>query len=240
MALVNGGGYATHAIVEDGQALPIPAGVSMIEAGGIPETWFTVWHNLIERGRLAAGDTVLIHGGSSGIGVVAIQLARALGATVIVTAGSAAKCEACRALGASHAIDYSAEDFVARVKEITGGRGVDVVLDMVGGDYVQRNILAAAEDGRIVNIAYQMGGTVTVDLQRAMLKRLTLTGSTLRIRTAAVKAAIARGVEATMLPMLVDKRIRVPIDSTFPLREAGKAQARMETSQHIGKIVLVV
>ena len=240
MALVNGGGYATHAIVEEGQALPVPAGLSMVEAGGIPETYFTVWHNLVERGRLQAGDWVLIHGGSSGIGVTAIQLAKALGAKVIVTAGSAAKCDACLALGADRAIDYTTEDFVAMVKEITGGHGADVILDMVGGDYVQRNLMCAAEDGRVVNIAFQKGGTVTVDLQRAMLERLTLTGSTLRIRTSAVKAAIARGVEATMLPMLADKRMHVPIDSTYPLADAGKAQARMETSQHIGKIVLVV
>lgn len=240
MALVNGGGYASLCLVEEGQALPVPPRLTMVEAAGVPETFFTVWHNLVERGRLAAGDWVMIHGGSSGIGVTAIQIAKALGANVITTAGTAAKCEACRALGADRAVNYRDEDFVAVAKDVTGGRGVDVTLDMVGGDYVQRNISAAAEDGRIVNIAFQVGGTVTVDLQRAMLKRLTWTGSTLRARTTAVKSGIARGLEQTILPMLADGRITVPVDSTFPLREAGAAHARMEGGEHIGKIVLVV
>jgi NADPH2:quinone reductase len=240
MALVNGGGYASHCLVEEGQALPVPPRLTIVEAAGVPETFFTVWHNLIERGRMVAGEWVMIHGGSSGIGVTAIQIARALGANVIATAGSAAKCEACRSLGADRAVNYRDEDFVAVAKDVTGGRGVDVTLDMVGGDYVQRNISAAAEDGRIVNIAFQTGGTVTVDLQRAMLKRLAWTGSTLRARTTAVKSSIARGLEQTILPMLADGRIHVPVDSTFPLREAGAAHARMEGGEHIGKIVLVV
>jgi len=181
-----------------------------------------------------------VHGGTSGIGVAAIQLAKAFGAKVIATAGSAAKCDACRMLGADRAVDYTNEDFVAAVKEVTGGGGCDVILDMVGGDYVDRNIKAAAEDGRIVNIAFQKGGQVTADLQRMMLKRLTLTGSTLRIRTTEVKGRIARGIEEYVLPLLADGRVKVVVDSTFPLANAADAHRRMEAGTHIGKIVLTV
>lgn len=240
MALVNGGGYAEYCLVEEPQALPVPAGLDMVRAGGIPETFFTVWHNVFERGGLKAGDWFLVHGGTSGIGVTAIQLAKAFGAKVVATAGSAAKCAACLSLGADHAVDYTADDFAEVVKQVTGGKGCNVILDMVGGDYVERNIRAAAEDGRIVNIAFQKGGQVTIDLQRVMLKRLTLTGSTLRIRSTEVKGRIARGIEEAVLPMIADGRVKVPVDSTFPLARAAEAHARMESGQHIGKIVLVV
>lgn len=240
MALVNGGGYAEYCLVEEPQALPVPDRLAITEAGGVPETFFTVWHNVFERGGLKFGDWFMIHGGTSGIGVTAIQLAKAFGAKVIATAGSADKCAACSKLGADRAVDYTKEDFVEVVKEATGGRGCNVILDMVGADYVDRNIRAAAEDGRIVNIAYQKGSQVTVDLQRVMLKRLTLTGSTLRIRPTEVKGRIARGIEENVVPLLADGRVKVPIDSTFPLAEASKAHARMEAGQHIGKIVLTV
>lgn len=238
MALLNGGGYAEYALAEAGSVLPVPAGLSMVEAAAIPETFFTVWHNVFERGALKAGEWLLVHGGTSGIGVTAIQLATALGAKVIATAGSAAKCEACLALGAARAVDYTQADFGEVVKSETEARGVDVILDMVGGDYVDRNIRALADDGRLVNIGYQSGSKVTVDMMRVMLKRLTLTGSTLRIRPAEVKAAIARAVETKALPLIADGKVKVVIDSTFPLRDAAAAHARMETSQHIGKIVL--
>ncbi len=240
MALVNGGGYAEYCIAEEGSTLPVPAGVSMNEAGGMPETFFTVWHNVFERGALKSGDWFLIHGGTSGIGVTAIQLAKAFGAKVIATAGSAAKCEACLKLGADRAVDYTAEDFVEAVKSATGGRGCDLILDMVGGDYVERNIRSAADDGRIVNIAFQKGSAVQVDLMRVMLKRLTLTGSTLRIRSNAVKAGIARGLAERVLPLLADGRVKVPVDSTFKLADAAAAHARMESGSHVGKIVLTV
>lgn len=240
MALVNGGGYAEYCLAEEPSVLPIPASLSMVEAAAIPETFFTVWHNVFERGALKAGEWVLIHGGTSGIGVTAIQLAAARGAKVITTAGSAEKCKACLALGAHRAIDYTQEDFADVVKAETEGRGVDVILDMVGGDYVDRNIRSLADDGRLVNIGYQQGSKVTVDMMRVMLKRLTLTGSTLRIRPTAVKGAIARAVAENALPLIAEGRVRVVIDSTFTLSEAGKAHARMEESQHIGKIVLTV
>lgn len=240
MALLNGGGYAAFALAEEPATLPIPESVSMIEAAAIPETFFTVWHNVFERGALKAGEWLLVHGGTSGIGVTAIQLAKAHGAKVIATAGSAAKCEACIKLGAERAIDYTSEDFVDVVKAETEGRGVDVVLDMVGGDYVDRNIRSLAEDGRLVNIGYQAGSKVTVDMMRVMLKRLTLTGSTLRIRPTSVKGAIARAVEAQALPLVANGKVRIVIDGTFPLAEAARAHERMETSHHIGKIVLTV
>jgi NADPH:quinone reductase len=240
MALVNGGGYATHTIAEEGACLPVPKSLDMTHAGGMPETFFTVWHNVFERGRLKRGDWILIHGGSSGIGVAAIQLARAFGAKVIVTAGSADKCAACIALGAEHAIDYNTTDFVEAVKEITQGHGADVILDMVGADYIDRDIKCAAEDGRIVTIAFQKGGVVTADLQRMMMKRLTITGSTLRVRTNGIKAQIARGLETYVLPMLADGRVKIIMDSTYPLVDAAKAHARMDSGAHIGKIVLVV
>ncbi len=240
MALLNGGGYAEFALAEEAATLPVPEGLSNIEAAALPETFFTVWHNVFERGALKEGEWFLVHGGTSGIGVTAIQLAVARGARVIATAGSAAKCEACRALGARRAVDYTQGDFVEAVKAETGGRGVDVILDMVGGDYVDRNIRSLADDGRLVNIGYQSGSKVTVDMMRVMLKRLTLTGSTLRIRPTAVKGAIARAIEADVLPLVADGKVRIVIDSTFPLAEAGAAHARMEGGQHIGKIVLTV
>jgi NADPH:quinone reductase len=240
MALLNGGGYATYAIAEAGSCLAVPANLSMIEAAGMPETFFTVWHNLFERGRLAPGEWVMIHGGSSGIGVTAVQLAKAFGAKVIVTAGSDDKCAACIKLGADVAINYNTQDFAEVVKTATGGHGCDLILDMVGGDYVDRNIRCAAEDGRIVNIAFQKGAQVTVDLQRAMLKRLTLTGSTMRPRTNAIKAGMAEGLRTHVMPLLADGRVKIIIDQTFPLADAAAAHARMETSQHIGKIILTV
>jgi NADPH:quinone reductase len=240
MALLNGGGYAAYAIAEAGACLAVPANLTMIEAAGVPETFFTVWHNLFERGRLAPGDWVLIHGGSSGIGVTAIQLAKIFGAKVIITAGSDEKCAACLALGADVAVNYNTHDYAEVVKTATDGHGCDVILDMVGGDYVDRNIRCAAEDGRIVNIAFQRGATVTVDLQRAMLKRLTLTGSTLRPRTNAVKAGIADGLRENVLPLLADGRVKIIVDQTLPLTDAAKAHVRMESSQHIGKIILTV
>jgi NADPH2:quinone reductase len=240
MALLNGGGYAEFALAEEPATLQIPDGVSMVEAAAIPETFFTVWHNVFERGALKSGEWLLVHGGTSGIGVTAIQLGRAFGAKVMATAGSPQKCEACVALGAHRAIDYTQEDFVEVVKAETEGRGVDVILDIVGGDYIERNIRSLAEDGRLVNIGYQAGSKVTIDMVRVMVKRLTLTGSTLRIRTTAIKGAIARAVELHALPLIANGKVKVVIDSTFPLSQAAEAHARMETSQHIGKIVLTM
>ena len=240
MALLNGGGYAQYAIAEAPATLPLPDGVSMIEGAALPETFFTVWHNVFERGGLKSGEWFLVHGGTSGIGVTAIQLAAQFGAKVIATAGSPEKCAACVALGATRAIDYKQEDFAEVVKAETGGRGVDVILDMVGGEYVDRNIRSLADDGRLVNIGYQSGSKVTVDMMRVMLKRLTLTGSTLRIRPTAIKGAIARAVAEHALPLVASGKVKVPVDSTFALKDAGAAHARMETSAHIGKIVLTV
>jgi len=240
MALVNGGGYAEYTLAEEGACLPVPATLDIVRAAGVCETFFTVWHNVFERGRLKSGDWLLVHGGSSGIGVAAIQMAKAFDARVIVTAGSAEKCAACLRLGADHAIDYTRQDFVGDVGEMTGGHGADVILDMVGADYIDRDIRCAAEDGRIVSIAFQKGAMVTADLQRMMLKRLTLTGSTLRVRTNAVKAGIARALEANVLPLLADKRIEVVMDSTFALSAAADAHRRMDGGQHIGKIVLTM
>ena len=240
MALTNGGGYAAYCLADDGVTIPIPAGMEDVTAAAIPETFFTVWHNVFERGALKAGETILIHGGTSGIGVTAIQLAKAFGARVITTAGSAEKCAACVSLGADRAIDYKHEDFAESIKAETQGRGVDVILDMVGGDYIDKNIRSLADDGRLVNIAYLNGSKAEIDFMRVMLKRLTITGSTLRVRTPEVKTAIARAVEEKCLPLVVSGKIKVLIDSTFPLAEASKAHARMESSEHIGKIVLVV
>ena len=240
MALVNGGGYAGLTIAEEVATLAIPAGMSMIEAAAIPETFFTVWHNVFERGALKNGEWFLVHGGTSGIGVTAIQLAKAFGARVIATAGSPSKCEACRALGADIAIDYTAQDFADVIKTTTEGRGVDVILDMVGGDYIERNIKCLADDGRLVNIAYQKGSSAQIDFMRVMLKRLTITGSTLRVRTNAVKGGIAQAVAKNAFPLISTGKVKVLIDSTFPLRDAAAAHARMESSQHIGKIVLTV
>ena len=240
MALVVGGGYAEYCLAHESHALPVPASLSVTAAAAVPETFFTVWYNVFERGRLRAGETALIHGGSSGIGTTAIQLATVFGAHAIATAGSTEKCEACRRLGADVAINYKTEDFVAATKQATGGRGADLVLDMIGGDYIDRNYEAAAVEGRIVQIAFQSSSRATVDFRRLMLKRLTHTGSTLRARSVADKAAIARAVEANVLSLLAARRIKPVIDSTFPLREAAAAHARMESSQHIGKIVLTL
>jgi NADPH2:quinone reductase len=239
-ALVQGGGYAEYAVVNEDNALSVPAGLSMVEAAAIPETYFTVWTNVFDRGRLAAGETILIHGGTSGIGTTAIQLAKAFGATVLATAGSDAKCTACRKLGADLAINYLTEDFVAKVKDFTGGKGANVILDMVAGDYVDRNLEAAAEEGRIVQIAVMNGAEVEINMLRIMQKRLTLTGSTLRPRPVAFKAAIAEALRKNVWPLLESGRARPVIDSTFPLREAAAAHARLESSAHIGKIVLTV
>jgi NADPH2:quinone reductase len=240
MALVNGGGYAEYCLADEGSCLPVPERLSFVEAAGVPETFFTVWHNVFERGALKSGEWLLVHGGTSGIGTTAIQLGQAMGARVIATAGSPEKCKACVELGAVRAVDYKTEDFVEAVKSETGGRGVDVILDIVGGDYLERNIRALAEDGRLVNIGHQTSTQVPIDLVRLMLKRLTITGSTLRIRTSEVKAGIARAVEEKVLPLLADGRVRVVVDRTYPLAEAAEAHRRMETSEHIGKIVLVV
>jgi NADPH2:quinone reductase len=240
MALVNGGGYAEYCLADEGSCLPVPERLSFVEAAGVPETFFTVWHNVFERGALKSGEWLLVHGGTSGIGTTAIQLGQAMGARVIATAGSPEKCKACVKLGAVRAVDYKTEDFVEAVKSETGGRGVDVILDIVGGDYLERNIRALAEDGRLVNIGHQTSTQVPIDLVRLMLKRLTITGSTLRIRTGEVKAGIARAVEEKVLPLLADGRVRVVVDRTYPLAEAAEAHRRMETSEHIGKIVLVV
>ena len=237
-ALVNGGGYAEFAVAPAAQCLPIPASLSMLEAAALPETFFTVWHNLFQRARLAEGETVLIHGGSSGIGTTAIQMAHARGNRVFVTAGSAEKCTACEAMEAEKAINYRTTDFVSEIKQLTSNRGVDVILDMVGGDYIQRNITCAAHDGRIVNIAYLNGSEVSVNLMPVMLKRLTLTGSTLRAQSPAMKENIARELQEFIWPLLENKKIKPIIFASFPLAGAAAAHQLMESSQHIGKIVL--
>jgi putative PIG3 family NAD(P)H quinone oxidoreductase len=239
-ALVNGGGYAEYCIAEDSIALPIPAGLDMVRAAAVPETFFTVWNNVFERGRLAAGEWFLVHGGTSGIGTTAIQLAKVFGAKVIATAGSADKCKACLELGADCAVNYKTEDFVAAVRDVTGGKGADMTLDMVAGDYTERNIIAAAEDGRIVQIAVLGGADVKFNISRLMVKRLTLTGSTLRPRTREVKASFARALEAKVWPLLASGKVKVVMDSTFPLPKAADAHRRLETGDHIGKIVLTV
>jgi NADPH2:quinone reductase len=240
MALVVGGGYAEYCLAHEGHALRIPRKLSMAEAGAIPETFLTVWHNTFERGGLESGETLLVHGGTSGIGTTAIQLAKAFGAKVITTAGSPEKCEAARKLGADLAINYKTEDFVAVTKEWTEGKGANVILDMIGGDYIERNYEAAAVEGRIVQIAFQHSPKATVNFTRIMLKRLHHTGSTLRSRSVEDKAAIAAAVEAKVLPLIAAGRVKPVIDSTFALREAAAAHVRMESSAHIGKIVLIV
>jgi NADPH2:quinone reductase len=237
-ALVPGGGYAEYVAVAEDNCLPVPAGLSMEEAAALPETFFTVWSNVFDRGRLQAGEWFMVHGGSSGIGTTAIQLAKAFGARVIATAGSAEKCEACRRLGADVAIDYNREDFVAAAKAATGS-GVHLTLDMVGGDYVERNWDAAAVEGRIVQIA-TLNGPSEANFAKLMVKRLLHTGSTLRARDVAFKAAIARELEAKVWPLIADGTVRPVIDRTYPLAEAAEAQRRMETSTHVGKIVLTV
>ena len=239
-ALVAGGGYAEYCSVHETNALPVPDGLTMAEAAGVPETFFTVWTNVFERGALKPGESLLVHGGSSGIGTTAIQIASQLGSTVYTTAGSADKCAACEELGAERAINYREEDFVEVLKQATGKKGIDVILDMVGGDYIQRNIKAAARDGRIVNIAYLNGSKAEVDFMMVMLKRLTLTGSTLRIRSPAEKAAIADALRKTVWPLIEAGKVKPQLFKTFPLAQADKAHALMETSTHIGKIVLEV
>jgi NADPH2:quinone reductase len=240
MALLAGGGYAERAVVAASVALPLPERFSFVEGAAIPEAFFTVRANLFGLGRLAAGETALIHGGSSGVGTAAIQLAHAAGARVIVTAGTAQKCAACLALGADVAIDYRREDFVAAVQDATGGRGADVILDIVGGDYLQRNYAAAAPEGRIVQIAAQSGVRAEVDLRPLMAKRLVHTGSLLRPRETQFKAALAAEVAATVMPLLESGAVRPVVDSTFPLAEAAAAHRRLEASLHVGKIVLTV
>jgi NADPH2:quinone reductase len=238
MALVPGGGYADYAVVHESNALPIPTGLSFEEAGAIPETYFTVWTNVFDRGRLQPGETLLVHGGTSGIGTTAIQLARAFGAMVIATAGSQEKCDACLRLGADVAINYRTQDFVTATKEATGGRGADVILDMVGGDYIPRNYEAAAQDGRIVQIAFLQSPKAEVDFRRLMVKRLTHTGSTLRPRSPAEKAGIAEALEDKVWPLLAQGRCRPVMDSTFAFDDVAQAHARMDGGEHIGKIVL--
>jgi len=239
MALVVGGGYAEYCLAQADHALPVGS-LPMVEAAAIPETFMTVWHNVFERGALKAGETLLVHGGSSGIGTTAIQLGKAFGARVIVTAGSAEKCEACRKLGADLAINYKTEDFVALTKSATGDKGANVILDMVGGDYIARNYEAASVEGRIVQIAFQGGPKATVNYMRLMLKRLHHTGSTLRSRSNADKSALARAVEDHALPLLASGKVKPIIFKTFPLKDAAAAHALMESSAHIGKIVLTL
>jgi NADPH2:quinone reductase len=239
-ALVAGGGYAEYCPVHETNALPSPQGLSEIEAAAIPETFFTVWHNAFQRGALSRGETLLIHGGSSGIGTTAIQLAKAFGARVITTAGSPEKCDACRKLGADVAVNYKEEDFVAATKKATDGKGADLIVDMVGGDYIERNYEAAAVEGRIVQIAFQGSPKTTVDFRRIMLKRLTHTGSTLRARAVPDKAAIARAVEEHVWPLIEAGKVKPLIYRTYPLAEASAAHALMESSTHIGKIVLTL
>jgi len=239
MALVHSGAYAEWAVVDEAVALPVPDGLSAIEAGAIPETYFTVWSNVFERARLQAGESLLIHGGSSGIGTTAILLAKARGARVIVTVGSPEKCAACLKLGADAAIDYRREDFVAASRAATDGRGPDVILDMVGGPYIARNLDAVAVDGRIAQIAFQQGSRVTeIDFQPLLMKRVTLTGSTLRARPVALKARLADALAEHVLPLLAAGRARPSIDSVFPFDRVAEAHARMDAGRHIGKIVL--
>jgi len=239
-ALVPGGGYAEYMNVHESNALPVIAPLSMVEAAAIPETFFTVWHNVFERGALKSGETMLLHGGSSGIGTTAIMLAKQRGAHVIVTVGSEEKAEACRKLGADVAINYKTQDFVAETKKATGNKGADVIIDMVAGDYIQKNYDAAAVEGRIVQIAFQQPAKVTVNFLPILLKRLWHTGSGLRPRPVADKAAIARALEENVWPMITAGKVKPVIYKTYPLREAAAAHALMETSEHIGKIVLTV
>jgi len=239
-ALTPGGAYAEYVRVQGSHALPVPAGFTLTEAAAVPETFFTVWHNVFERGGLKEGETLLVHGGSSGIGTAAIQLASAFGARVIATAGSAEKCEACVKLGAARAVNYREEDFVRAVKDETDGKGANVILDMVGGDYVSRNYDAAAMDGRVVQIATLGGAMANADISKLMVKRLVHTGSALRPRTVEFKGALAAALEARVWPLLATRRIAPVMDMIFPLREAWRAHERMEEGEHIGKIVLDV
>jgi putative PIG3 family NAD(P)H quinone oxidoreductase len=239
-ALVPGGGYAEYVVAHADVCLPVPGGFSMVEAAALPETFFTVWSNLFQRGGAKAGDSVLVHGGTSGIGTTAILLGKVFGLTIIVTAASAEKCTRALDLGAAHAIDYKSQDFVEEVKRITDGRGVAVVLDMVGGDYVPRNLACLAEEGRHVSIAGQRGGTAEIRLWDVMRKRLVLTGSTLRARSVEFKAALAEELRREVWPHLEAGRIRPVIHATFPLADAASAHRLMDSGDHVGKIVLEV
>jgi putative PIG3 family NAD(P)H quinone oxidoreductase len=237
-ALVSGGGYAEYCVAPGVQCLPVPRGLDMVQAAAIPETFFTVWTNVFERGRLKPGEWILVHGGSSGIGTTAIQLAHALRSRVLATAGSSEKCQACERLGAEHAINYREVDFTTVVHERTAGRGVDVVLDMVGGDYVGRNISCLAIEGRLVQIAFQKGSMVELDMRPILTQRLTITASTLRPRSATEKGAIADAVLKNVWPLLESGTVKPVIHATFPLKSAAEAHRLLESSQHIGKIVL--
>jgi NADPH2:quinone reductase len=239
-ALLGGGGYAEYATAPAGQCLPVPAGLSMVEAAALPETLFTVWTNLYERARLQPGEVLLVHGGGGGIGTTAIQVAARLGARVFTTEATPEKCDALARLGAERAIDYETEDFVAVVKAATGGKGADVILDIVGGDYVARNIACLNRDGRLVNIAFRKGSKVEIDLMPVMLKRLTLTGSTLRVQPATRKAAIAAALEEVVWPRIAAGEIKPLIHCILPLSEAEQGHRIMETSAHLGKIMLAV
>jgi putative PIG3 family NAD(P)H quinone oxidoreductase len=237
-ALVAGGGYAEYCVAPAPQCLPVPRGHDMVRAAALPETFFTVWTNVFERGRLQPGESLLVHGGSSGIGTTAIQLGRAFGSRVFATAGSPEKCAACVKLGADQAIDYRREDFVAAIQAATGNKGVDVILDMVGGDYISRNLACLAVEGRLVQIAFLSGSKQEIDILPLMMKRLTLTGSTLRPRTVAQKGAIAAALRARVWPLLEAGTVAPVIHATFPLAQAADAHRLMESSAHIGKIVL--
>lgn len=237
-ALTNGGGYAEYASVPESQCLPIPEGYSMIEAAALPETFFTVWTNVFDRGQLKAGESFLIHGGTSGIGTTAIQLSKAMGAKVYATAGSDEKCKACEELGADLAVNYKEHDFLPTIKDHNNGKGIDVILDMVGGDYIQKNLFLAATEGRIINIAYLQGPVNKVNFLPVMLKRLTVTGSTLRPQSLEAKAAIAQNLKEKVWPLLENKTIKPVIAKTFPLEEVVEAHTLMESNAHIGKIIL--
>lgn len=239
-ALVAGGGYAEYCVVPEGLCMPVPAGLSMVEAASLPETFFTVWSNVFERAYADEGETILVHGGTSGIGVTAIQLAKAFGLTVLVTAGSDEKCAAARELGADTAINYKTQDFVAETKKATGGRGVDIVLDMVGGDYLPRNVACLAEAGRHVSIAVQRGAVGELPLGLVMRNRLTLTGSMLRPRSVEFKTLLADSLAKDVWPLFATGKLKPVIDSTFPIADAAEAHRRMEAGDHIGKIVLTV
>jgi putative PIG3 family NAD(P)H quinone oxidoreductase len=238
--LVTGGGYAEYCLAQAAHCLPVPPGLSPAEAAALPETLFTVWHNVFERGRAAGGETLLVHGGTSGIGTMAIKLGKAFGLTVVVTCGSDAKCGAARSLGADHAINYRTEDFVERVKAITGGRGAELCLDMVAGSYTQRNLDCLAEDGRLVTIAVLGGPQATINMAGLMIRRHTLTGSTLRGRSDEFKASLATEIARTVWPLVAGGALRPAMDSSYPLAQAAAAHTRMEAGEHIGKIVLEV
>ena len=238
-ALVAGGGYAEYCVAPAPQCLPIPSGLDVIHAAAIPETFFTVWTNVFQRGRLAAGEHILIHGGTSGIGTTAIQLARAFGATVYATAGSDEKCDACKTLGAVLAINYRTQDFVEAIREATSGRGVDVVLDIVGGDYLPKNLECLAQDGRLVQVGLIGGAKAQIDLRRILQGRLTLTGSTLRPRSVEEKGALARELEANVWPLLEAGTVKPVLAETLPLEQAAEAHRLLEAGEVIGKIVLI-